>query len=197
MPLMPGQTAPLLAVPTLGGKYWKLGQEQPTTGTLIFFYRGLSCPVSESCVIELDRRRREFEDIGTEIIAISSDTEAGASAFAKRVRLRALTLGYDLPTEMAVSWGLYLSETIPPLEERIYNEPGLFLVRADGIVHCATAASMPIWRPDLDAALAQFADLEHKKPPLYHTTLVPVVVPEREQLSFRNGRSAPPIWRPS
>jgi peroxiredoxin len=179
----------------VGGTYWTLGQRQPAVGTLIFFYRGLTCQLSEACIIELNERSQEFKDVGAEVVAISSDTKANALVFAKRKGIAGLELGYNLPTEMAISWGLYLSETSPPAEQRIYNEPGLFLVRADGTIHAAAIASMPILRPDLDASLAQFVELRHKEPPAYRTKFVPVIISERDELSFRNGRGAPPIWR--
>lgn len=137
----------------------------------------------------------KFEELEVEIIAISSDTEEDAAAFKKRAGIAKLKVGYNLPTEMAISWGLYLSEPTLTSQQRIYNEPGLFLVRADGVIHCAATSSMPIWEPDLDVVLAQFVDLKDRPNQRYHTTFVPVVIPEREQLSFRNGRGAPPIWR--
>src|SRR3954454_568215 len=119
MALMPGQFAPILNVPTLGRDYWTLGRFKPKSGTLIFFYRGFGCSQSQQIVSELEARIKEFLEVGADAIAISSDTKADASSFAERANIKTLRLGYGLATEMAIEWGLYLSEPPSPYDQRI------------------------------------------------------------------------------
>jgi peroxiredoxin len=196
MPLLPGQVAPPLIVPTLEGRTWSLAGRH-VAGTFIYFYRGLRCENSRAAVVELEAKLDNFKALDVEVIAISSDTAEAAHTFASSSGIQHLQVGYALPTEMAIDWGLYLSVPSAQMGDRIYNEPGLFLIRSDGLVQTATTASAPIWRPDIEAVLLEFADRRHALSQVTQTTFVPVVIPAREELSFRNGRGAPPLWQRS
>jgi len=50
--------------------------------------------------------------------------------------------------------GLLVSRGIGDSEPAVFNEPGLFLIAADGSVYCESILSMPVGRPRTDDLLA-------------------------------------------
>jgi peroxiredoxin len=156
-PLFPRQRVPQLAVPTLDGDVWRIGDASPQNFSLIVIYRGLHCPICRPYLSELQRQLPEFEKRGVEVIAISSDGEDRARRAREEWRLDTLRIGHSLDLSTARQWGLYVSASIgvtstgieePPL----FVEPGLFLVRPDSTLYFAAVQTMPFARP-------HFADL--------------------------------------
>jgi peroxiredoxin len=155
--LMPRQSVPELAVPTLAGGTWSLAAAKPERFTLIVFYRGLHCPICKTYVSELARLEPDFAQRGVQSIAISSDTEERARKAQADWNLSALNVGYALPLSVARAWGLYISNgrgltSIGIEEPAQFNEPGFFFVRADRTLYYASVQTMPFARP-------QFRDL--------------------------------------
>ena len=156
--LIPRQPVPPLEVPTLDGGAWRVSERNPQNFTLIVFYRGLHCPICRGYLGSLERSLPEFERRGVEVIAISTDEEARARQAKTDWRLSQLTIGYGLELDEARRWGLYISSGIgrtsagveePPL----FAEPGLFLVRPDGTLYCASVQTMPFARPSFEDIL--------------------------------------------
>lgn len=154
-PLFPRQSVPPLELPTLDGGSWRLSERRPQNFTLVVFYRGLHCPICRGYLGELERRLPEFERRGVDVIAVSSDEEARARRAKTEWGLSRLTIGYGLGLDDARRWGLYVSSGIgkssagveePPL----FAEPGLFLVRPDGTLYCASVQTMPFARPSFE-----------------------------------------------
>lgn len=171
IPVMPRQPAPALEVATLDGGTWRLSDAHPDNFTMVVFYRGLHCPQCKRYLTDLVGQLGEFAKRGVEAIAISTDDESRARGAQKEWELGDLAVGHGLDLETARAWGLYLSssrgKTSAGIEEpRIFNEPGLFLIRADGTVFFAAVQTMPFARPQFAQLLSaiDFA-LERDYPP--------------------------------
>ena len=157
-PLYPRQPAPTLEVPTLDGGLWKLADQTPTNFTIVVFYRGLHCPICSKYLGDLERKLKEFEELGVSVVAISSDDEGRAREAKETWGLTQLTVGYGLDLDKAREWGLYLSSgrgktSIGVEEPALFSEPGLFVVRPDGTLYFGTVQTMPFARPNFREVL--------------------------------------------
>lgn len=153
--LMPDTPAPALSVPTVGGGEWTLAAQQPDTFTMVVFYRGLHCPICKQYLGQLDKLVPDYEKAGFSVIAVSMDDEERATKSRAEWGLSNLTLGYDLSQSTARTWGLYVSSSIKPAENQIFNEPGLFWVRPNGELYLIDVSNMPFARPDLEFMLGK------------------------------------------
>jgi peroxiredoxin len=150
--LIPRQTVPALDVATLDHGRWRLADQHPERFTLVVFYRGLHCGICSGYLGDLERKLDAFKERGVEVIAISSDTEERARQSKDKWQLPNLTIGWGLDLDVARAWGLYISTsrgmTSSGLEEpKLFNEPGLFLIRSDGTLYFASVQTMPFARP--------------------------------------------------
>jgi len=150
-PLFPRQAVPSLSVATLGGDTWDLQDHLGDNFTMVVFYRGLHCPICSRYLGDLDKKLSKFADLGTEVIAISSDGQERAEQSRVEWKLKNLTIGYGLDLDTARKWGLYIStskgKTSSGLEEpALFSEPGLFLVRNDGTLYFGSVQTMPFAR---------------------------------------------------
>jgi len=150
--LKPRQPVPTLNVDTLAGESWKLSEQQPEQFTLVNFYRGLHCPKCKLALAELNRKTKDFNDIGVGVIAVSCDDKARALRTQQEWSLDNLPIGYGLGIDKARTWGLYISSGIGTSslgveEPALFCEPGLFLVRADNTLYFAAVQTMPFARP--------------------------------------------------
>ena len=74
----PKQAAPELNIPLLSGEDWSLSDQHPQNFTLVVFYRGLHCPICKKYLQQLESLLPQFQEKGTEVIAVSMDTEKRA-----------------------------------------------------------------------------------------------------------------------
>lgn len=158
-PLYPRQAVPELEVPVVDGGTWHLAAQSPKNFMMIVFYRGFHCPICTKYLGDLDGKVSGFAQRGVETIAISSDSADRAARSKNEWRLENLTIGYGLDLDVARQWGLYIStskgKTSVGVEEpALFSEPGLFLVRPDGILYFATVQTMPFARPNFNEILA-------------------------------------------
>ncbi|MFN0264589.1 peroxiredoxin-like family protein [Tepidamorphus sp. 3E244] len=158
-PVLPRAKAPDLAVPTVGGGHWRLADSHPQTFTLVVFYRGLHCPLCKAQLKDLESKLPEFDKRGVTVVAVSADDAERASTAVNDWGLEKLTIGYDMPLDVARSWGLYISSTrgttSAKIEEpHLFSEPGLFLVKPDNTVFFVSVQSMPFARPHLSDVLS-------------------------------------------
>jgi len=154
-PLVPRQPVPSLAVPLAGGGKFDLATESPDRFVLVAFYRGLHCPLCRRQLGELEAKLAEFDKRGVSVVAISADDAERAERAKTEWGLAKLRVGYGLPLSTARAFGLWIStsrgKTSAGVEETsLFNEPGLFLIRPDGTLYCASVQSMPFARPHLD-----------------------------------------------
>jgi hypothetical protein len=71
---------------------------------------------------------------------------------AEKVGGSALRYGHDLPLATAREWGLAISTSrgvtsIGIEEPKLFSEPGIFLIKADGTAYYVATQSMPFARP--------------------------------------------------
>lgn len=163
MTLTPTQPAPVLSLPlTGGGDTHDLGLGTGADGrfSLVVFFRGLHCPVCRKQLSELDRRLDEVRAAGVgRVVAISMETPERSAQLVQEWHLANLPVAYGLSEASARDWGLFVSTAIKDGEAPVFNEPGMFVVDADGTVYWSSVSSMPFARPALDDVLAglQFA----------------------------------------
>ena len=151
-PLIPRQPVPELSVRTVGGSTWSISEQSPKNFTLVVFFRGLHCPICANYLCDLQRKLSDFTKQGVNVIAISSDSKKRAEKTAEDWGLDQLTLGYGLDLNTARRWGLFLSTGRGPTssgveETRLFNEPGLYLIRPDGTLYFGSVQTMPFSRP--------------------------------------------------
>lgn len=156
-PLMPRESVPPLDLPLTSGGRFVLGADKPAAFELLVFYRGLHCPICTKYLLELERLEPEFRKRGVHVVAISSDDEERGRQMAEKVKAAGVQFAYGLGLAEARRWGLYIStgrgKTSAGIEEPArFSEPGVFLVRPDGILYYGAVQTMPFARP-------QFADL--------------------------------------
>ncbi len=168
--LIPRKPAPGLEVPTIDGKTWALAERKPENFTMLVFYRGLHCPVCANYMRDIDGKLDSFQALGVEVIAISTDDEERASATPEKWGLENIVIGHSLSIERAREWGLYVSssrgKTSAGIEEpTLFNEPGLFLVRPDGVLYAAVTGSMPFARPHFSDVLKSLEFIIEKSYP--------------------------------
>ncbi len=152
MPPIPRQSAPELSVDLVGGGQWSLDGTPPAAFTLLVFYRGWHCPICRNQLRDMQSRLFDFERLGVEVIAISTDVEKRATSTKKDWGLDRLTIGYGLELKKAREWGLYISThrgktSIGVDEPAMFSEPGLFLVKPDRTLYYAAIQSAPFARP--------------------------------------------------
>jgi len=156
-PLIPRQPVPQLAVPLAGGGKFDLNTETPDKFSLIVFYRGLHCPQCRKQLTDLESKLPEFEKRGVSVVAISPDDKERGEKTKPEWGLKNLRIGYGLSMNTARAFGLWIStsrgKTSAGIEETsLFNEPGLFLIKPDRTLYCASVQTMPFARP-------HFADL--------------------------------------
>jgi Peroxiredoxin len=155
----PGSKTPEMIVNSIKLTEWKLSISDPENFDLIIIYRGLHCPICSKYLQEFDKNFDEFLKLGTNLIAISTDTEERAIKSFKDWKLEKLNLGYNLDQKTAIEWGLYLSKGIPNpsltiAEPEFFVEPGIFLVDADKRLYFSNIQSMPFTRPPVRELLS-------------------------------------------
>jgi peroxiredoxin len=156
--LMPRQPVPRLSVGTLAGERWTLAERSPRHFTMIVFYRGMHCPVCRRYLAELNAMADKFAERGVEVVVISTDVEERARRTQSEWGLDKLTIGYELGIGDARQWGLFVSASrgktsIGVEEPALFSEPGLFLVRPDGMLYWSNVSTMPFARPHFDDIL--------------------------------------------
>ena len=93
------------------------------------------------------------------------ETPERSAELVDRWHLDRLPVAHSLTEESARAWGLFISSAIKEGEPDRFNEPGLFVLDADGALFWSSIATMPFGRPALDDVLAglRFAQ-EHAYP---------------------------------
>lgn len=151
--IKPRQPAPDLTVEVLEDGTWTLADQSPAAFSLIVFYRGLHCPICSTYLADLDGKIDAFRDLGVDPIAVSSDDQDRAAQARDSWGLSKVPIGYGLDLDKAREWGLFISSgrgmTSAGIEEpERFAEPGLFLVRPDGMLFAGAIQTMPFARPN-------------------------------------------------
>ena len=156
--IFPGSKTPDLQLNSLKIENWSLSTSRPDNFTLIIIYRGLHCPICRDYLKEFDEKFDKFNELGTNLIAISTDDYKRALQSFNEWGLESINIGYNLSPEKALEWGLFLSRGIPNsslkiAEPKIFVEPALFLVDYDLKLYFSNIQSMPFTRPPVSQLL--------------------------------------------
>ncbi len=154
MSIKPRTKVPALSLPMVGGGQFELAQSAPKTFTLLVAYRGLHCPICKTYLRDLDRKLAEFEALGVQAVAASTDTREKAEQTKVEWGIEHLFIAYGLSVEQARAWGLFISAGIKDGEPPMFAEPGLFLIRPDQTLYAASIQTMPFARPSFSDVLA-------------------------------------------
>lgn len=165
MSLKPRARVPALDLPTVEGGRFDLSAKPPQTFTMLVFYRGLHCPICKGYIGGLDRKLNDFAERGVEAVAISADTQERAEQTKRDWGIERLPIGYDLGIDQARQWGLYISSSIKQDEPSLFPEPGLFLIRPDSTLYCASIQTMPFARPSFTDVLQAVSFITEKHYP--------------------------------
>ncbi len=150
---LPGSPAPALSLPGLGGGAIDLAAEHPNQFTIVFFYRGVHCPICKTQMEELSARASEFEERGISLLAASMDSEERAQRQAEAWKIGNLKVGYGLSEVDARAWGLFISRKEKDSEPERFAEPGIAIVYPNGMIYALFHQSVPFARPRLDDLL--------------------------------------------
>lgn len=153
--LTPGERLPDVTVPKLGGGEMRLGVPMDDNDwQMVVVYRGKHCPICKTYLAELERLAPEFAKTGVGIVTVSSDPENRARSFTDEIGV-SFPVGYDLTVDQMRELGLYVSEPRSEKEtDRLFAEPGVFVINADGLLQVVDISNAPFARPDL-AGLAK------------------------------------------
>ena len=169
-PLVPRQPVPTLVVPLAGGGKFDLATESPEKFILVVFFRGLHCPQCRKQLTDLEAKLSEFEKRGVSVVAISPDNAERGEKTKAEWGLKNLRIGYGLPLGTARAFGLWISssrgKTSAGIEETtLFNEPGIFLIKPDRTLYCASVQTMPFARPHFADLLAAIDFIAEKNYP--------------------------------
>ncbi|MGH1371448.1 MAG: peroxiredoxin-like family protein, partial [Cellvibrionaceae bacterium] len=152
--LQAGQKFPLISVNTLTGE--KLELSKPAQGfdwRMLVVYRGKHCPLCTKYLNELNELLPEFNALGVDIVAVSSDSLERAKSQLAEVNPH-FEVGYDLSIEQMKALGLYISEPRLGMNaERPFAEPGLFVINENGELQMIDISNVPFARPPLASML--------------------------------------------
>lgn len=156
MKLMPGDQAPDLSLPLVGGGTWTLADQAPESVTMVVVYRGYHCPICKGFLADdLDPLTPEFEAAGVSVVAVTMDSEERATKAKEEWGLKNTPVAYGMSEATARAWGLYVSSSIKEVEASVFPEPGTFWIKPDGSLYLIDIANMPFARPNLKLLLAR------------------------------------------
>ncbi len=150
--LTPSKPTPQLSLSQSIGDNWNLSDNHGDNFTLVVFYRGYHCPKCKEQLLEIQENLDAFANVGTKVVAISMDPDDRLQKTKDEWGLDKLKLVNGLTIDVAKQWGLHFSTskgmTSTGVEELAqFNEPGTFLVRADGTLFASWVQTVPAGRP--------------------------------------------------
>lgn len=151
--IKPRTKTPDLTIDLINDTKWTLSDQSPEHFTMILAYRGKHCPKCKMQLEQLQKKLGKFMDLGVQVIAISSDTEAVAKKTYEEWDIADIPLGYGFPIENARKWGLFISEGIKK-EPKHFTEPGMFIITPEQTMYWESIQSMPFGRPNFNDVLA-------------------------------------------
>lgn len=150
---MPGDKAPRLTFDVLDGSPVDLSADHPENFSIVFFYRGVHCPICRKQLEELVARRSDFEAIGAKFHVVSMDSVERAERQKKEWTIEGLPIGYGMSEETAREWGLFISAKEQDAEPDRFSEPGIAVLYPDGRIYALYFQTVPFARPRLDDLL--------------------------------------------
>jgi len=152
--LTAGQAFPAITVQKLGGGEIDLSvPSAPYDWRLVIVYRGKWCPFCREYLLELKELRKEFNEAGVDVVAVSADTQDWAQTLADDVKPN-YDVGYGLSAEQMETLGLYISNPRSEAEsDHPFAEPGMFIVNDQGQAQIIDISNVAFARPELKILL--------------------------------------------
>jgi len=147
---MPGKTAPAIDAKSGSGGTFTLSTAPEGGFSVVFFYRGVHCPVCKTQIHELAQEEAVFREAGIAVSAVSMDDEERVARQRDEWDLGDLTFGHALTEESARAWWLYLSDKATDSEPARFAEPGIAVIRPDGVIYALYLQNTPFARPHLE-----------------------------------------------
>ncbi|MEQ8877195.1 MAG: redoxin domain-containing protein [Phycisphaerales bacterium] len=148
--LSAGSVFPAIDLPVLSGGTRSLST--PREGydwQLTIVYRGKHCPLCTTYLKELNDLLPDFAAHGTDVLAVSADSEARAAAHMEEVAPE-FDVAHGLTIPQMQQLGLYISGTQNGRDvEAPFAEPGLFVIDDTGRLQIIDISNVPFARPDL------------------------------------------------
>lgn len=151
---MPKTPAPAIDATGTDGAPFALPAAPEGGYSIVFFYRGVHCPKCKQQLEALVPRIEEFRAANLEVSAVSMDDQERFDRTKADWALGDLTMGYGLTEASARDWGLFISEKAQDSEPPHFAEPGIAVIRPDGLIYALFIQNTPFARPTLDDLLA-------------------------------------------
>ena len=165
--LQAGSMLPTISLPKVGGGKLQIGGAG--AWKMVVVYRGKHCPICRTYLKTLDGLLSQFEDAGTEVVAVSADPKEKAEAEVGDEGWR-FPVGYDLSQDQMRALGLYISEPRSPQEtDKPFSEPALFIINPEGKLQIVDISNAPFARPELNAVLSGLRFVQEKHYPIRGT----------------------------
>ncbi len=148
--LAAGSIFPAITLPVLGGGQRSLSTPQNGHDwTLVVVYRGKHCPLCTKYLKELNAVLPDLHSEGVDVIAVSADSEARATAQMAEVAPQ-FDVAYGMTIAQMQSLGLYISDPRNGTDvEAPFAEPGLFVLDEKGAIQIIDISNVPFSRPDM------------------------------------------------
>lgn len=152
--LTAGQIFPDITVANLeGGEIHLPTISEGYDWRMVIVYRGQHCPICTDYLLTLNKLLPEFNAIGVDVVAVSSDSAEKANLQIGKINPN-FDVGYDLTTEKMKQLGLYISNPRSPEEaDRPFAEPALFVINDKGELQIIDISNAPFARPELSSIL--------------------------------------------
>ena len=150
--LNPGQLFAPMTFAQLDGADYTFGA--PGGWQALFVIRGQHCPICKTYIVEIDKRKDAFAQLGISVAAVSADSEAQTRLIAEVAKPN-FPLLYGMEETTIRNLGLYISEPRSAQEtDHRFPEPALFVINPAGQLHVVDIANAPYLRPDLDRLIS-------------------------------------------
>lgn len=126
---------------------------------ILVFYRGFHCSICNRYINRWGAYYPEFKQIGVEVIAVSTDTEAKAEQARREWFTGDLPIAHSFSLEEGKKLGLFVGHGTNPGEPEEYLQPGLFVLSPKLDELAVSIQSTAYARPDINAL---FVDLNQK-----------------------------------
>lgn len=145
-------TFPAIIVSDTTGSEINLSEpSKPYDWRVVVVYRGKHCPVCTRYLTELNAFVPALSELGIDLVAVSADTLEKANTHMLEVE-PVYPVAYGLSVEQMQQLGLYISEPRSPEEtDRVFAEPGLFVINEQGQLQVVDIANAPFARPNFES----------------------------------------------
>ncbi len=146
--LAAGKALPTVSFPLVSGGDTTVGGAKDRW-TLLVVYRGKHCPRCKKYLNQLEAMQKDWNDAGIDVVVVSADRKEKAEADVAEFGWT-FPVGYDLAEADMRKLGLYVSDPLSPEEtDRRFAEPGIYVIKPDGVVQIVAVSNGPAARPDL------------------------------------------------